>query len=136
MSQFSDYAEDKIRQFWWRTGTPTKPTALYHALFTAAPGETGGGTEVSASGYARVNLAPLDANWTAPDTTGGLTDNASAITFGTPGANWGSVSHIAQIDASSGGNYIVSGALTTPKTVNNGDPAPAVAIGALDITVA
>jgi hypothetical protein len=136
MSAFSDYAEDKVRQFWWRTGTPTKPTALYHALFTAAPGETGGGTEVSGGAYARVNLAPGDANWTAPDTTGGLTDNASAITYAAPTANWGVVSHFAQIDASSGGNYIIYGALAASKTINNGDAAPSWPIGSLDLTVA
>jgi hypothetical protein len=132
---FSDYAEDKIIQFWYRTGTPTKPTNVYHALFTAAPGETGGGTEVTGGSYARVNLAPLDANWAATSSGDGHTSNSSAITFAAPTANWGSITHTAQIDASSAGNYITYTTLDTAKTVNNGDAAPSFAIGAMQITV-
>lgn len=136
MSQFSDYLEDKLRQHVFRTGSYTKPTVLAVALYTAAPGEAGGGTEVSGGSYARVQRDPLDANWTAPDTTGGLTDNAAALTFPTPSAGWGVVTHTAILDATSGGNFLFYGALTTPKTINNGDPAPAFAVGAMDVIFA
>lgn len=136
MSQMSDYLEGQIRAHIFRTASFTKPTALYVALFTAAPSDSGGGTEVSGGNYARQNLPPLDANWTAPDGTGGLTDNAVAITYGVPSANWGSITHFAIFDAVSAGNMLFWGALTTPKTVNNGDPAPSFPIGTLDITFA
>lgn len=136
MSQMSDYLEGQLRAHIFRTASFAKPTALYVALFTAAPSDAGGGTEVTGGSYARVNLAPLDANWTAPDGTGGLTDNAAAITFPAPSANWGSITHFAIFDAASAGNMLFWGALTTPKTVNNGDPAPSFPIGSLDITFA
>jgi len=117
-----------------KMGLPKRP--LYYGLFTAAPGESGGGTEVSGGSYARAQLDPADANWTAPAGGNGATDNAAAITFPAPTANWGVVSHVAEIDRATGGNYLMYGALTASKTVNNGDPAPSFPIGALDVTYA
>ncbi len=119
----------------WQTiavGLPKRP--LFVALFTAAPGETGGGTEVSGGSYARVANHPNDANWSAPDATGGLTDNVADIVFPAPTANWGSVSHFAIFNRASGGDMLIYGSLTQAKTVNNGDPAPKFLAGALDLT--
>src|SRR3990167_4285513 len=99
MSAASDYLEDKIRTHIYRTGSFTKPTVLGHALYTAAPGEAGGGTEVTGGSYARVDRPPLDANWTAASATDGLTDNAADIVFPAPTANWGQITHFAQLDA-------------------------------------
>jgi hypothetical protein len=132
----SDYLEGQIRAHIFRTASFTKPTVLAVALYTATPGETGGGTEVTGGSYARVQRDPLDANWTAPDATGGLTDNAAALTFPAPTANWGVVTAMAILDATAAGNFIIYGALTAPKTINNGDPAPSFPIGALDVTFA
>jgi hypothetical protein len=117
-----------------KQGLPKRP--VYVALFTAAPSDAGGGTEVSGGSYARVAVAPADANWTAPDNVGGHTDNVAAVTFPTPTANWGTVTHFAIFDRLTGGNLLLHGILAAPKTVNNGDPAPSFAIGALDITFA
>src|SRR4030067_902027 len=103
MSQMSDYLEGQIRAHIFRTASFTKPTVLAIALCTAGPSDANTGatiTEALNSGaYARQTLTPLDANWTAPDTTGGLTDNASAITFPTATGNWGVVSHVAICDS-------------------------------------
>lgn len=117
-----------------KLGLPKRPA--YFALFTAAPGEAGGGTEVSGGSYARAQLDPADANWTAPSGGNGATDNAAAITFPTPSANWGTVTHVAHMDRATGGNYMMHAALTASKTINNGDPAPTFPIGAYDVTVA
>ena len=113
------------------------------ALFTGAPTDAGGGTEVSGGAYARVNLAPADANWTA--TQGGTTGNSSgsgsanshgtAITFPAPTATWGTIGHFAILDAPTGGNMLIWDALTVPRTVISGDPAPSFAIGALQVSV-
>jgi hypothetical protein len=131
----SDYLEVELRKHIFRTGSFTKPSALYVALHTAAPDEDASPTnEVTGGSYARVQRDPLDANWTGASATNGLTDNAAALTFPTPSANWGTITHFSIWDASSGGNMLISGALTVAKTVNNGDPAPFFAAGDLDVT--
>jgi hypothetical protein len=142
-AQASDYLENQLVDHLFRTATFTKPTHLYMALFTAAPTDSGGGTEVTGGSYARVDLLPLNANWTATQGgttgassgTGGQTSNASAITFAAPTANWGIVTHYALFDASVGGNMLVWDALTASRNILNGDPAPSFAIGALVITI-
>lgn len=134
MTQATDVLEADIRAHYFRTATAAKPTTIDVALYTAAPGETGGGTEVTGGSYARVARNPLDANWTAASLVNGLTDNAAAITFPAPTANWGVVTHYAIIFSILGMG--VYGTLTAPKTINNGDAAPSFAIGALTITVA
>jgi hypothetical protein len=136
MSKMSDYLEVELRKHIFRTGSFTKPSALYVSLHTADPTDAGGGAEVSGGSYARVQRDPLDANWTAVSATDGVTKNAATITFPAPSANWGSVTHFGIWDASSGGNLICHGALGTPKTVNNGDPAPSFAADAIVITFA
>lgn len=136
MANMSDYLEVELRKHIFRTGSFTKPSALYVALFTVTPSDSGGGTEVTGGSYARVQRDPLDANWTAASSTDGLTDNAAAITFPTPTANWGTVVAFGIFDASTSGNLLVWGPITPNKTINNGDPAPAFATGALDITFA
>ena len=105
------------------------------ALYTAAPGETGGGTEVSGGAYARVKHDPTDANWTANTQVAGAgrNDNALAITFPTPSANWGTITDTANLTRSTGGNFTMYTPLTTSKTVNNGDPAPNFPVGAFDM---
>ena len=136
MSQMSNYLEVELRKHLFRTGSFTKPAALHVGLFTAAPSDAGGGTEVSGGSYARVARAPSDANWTAPNATGGVTGNAAVIAFAAPTANWGTVTHFAIFDAASAGNLLVWGALTASRVINNGDAAPEFAIGALEVTFA
>lgn len=107
----------------------------YLALFTAAPSDTGGGTEVTGGSYARVAVANNTTNW--PAATGGSPaskSNGVAITFPAPTANWGIATHFGVFDAASGGNLIRWAALSTPKTINIGDPAPSFPIGALAFT--
>lgn len=121
MANATDYLEDQIVKHIFRTGSFTKPTSLYVALYTAAPSDSGGGTEVTATGYARVAVNPLDANWAATSGTNGLTSNVAAISFGTWTTGPTTVTHFAILDASTSGNMLVWGALTTSKTVNAND---------------
>lgn len=136
MSAATDYLESQLRAHLFRTASFAKPAVLAVALYTAAPGETGGGTEVIGGSYARVQRDPLDANWTAASGTNGVTDNAAALTFPAPTATWGVVTHWGLHDAASAGNLLIQAALTVAKTINNGDAAPSFAIGALAITFA
>src|SRR3990172_598736 len=141
MAAASDFLEAEILKHIFRTGSFTKPTVLAISLCTAAPvdADTGALTSkevANAGAYARQTLNPLDANWTAPG-VGGLTDNASAITFPVATANWGTVTHVAITDSATygAGNLLLHGALTTSKVVNTGDTFK-FNIGDLDITLA
>lgn len=154
MAAMSDFLENKLIDFLFRaqalgiTGATaaagTGPATLYVALLTAAPSDTGGGTEVTGGSYARVSVTSALANWagtqaaastTASSGTGGTTSNNAAITFPAPTANWGTVTHFAIYDASSAGNLLIWAALTTSKTVNNGDAAPSFAAAALTFQI-
>lgn len=107
------------------------PSDIWVALFQTDPGNDGSGTEVNGSNYARVNYPT---GW-SPTVTGGTTfDNDTAITFNTASGSWGTVTHFGLFDASSGGNYIWGGSLSTPKSVGNTDVA-SFAAGALAITL-
>lgn len=135
MAALTDFLENELIKHIFRTGSFTKPTVLAVGLFTAAPGESGGGTEVSGGSYARVQLNPLDANWAATAGGNGTTSNSVAITFPAPTANWGVVTHFGIFDAVSAGNLLIYAALTVQKTINNGDAAPSFAIGALTVQI-
>ena len=144
MANATNYLENKLIDHLFRSATAAKPPALYVALYTAAPSDAGGGTEVAGGGYARVNVPPGDLNWTATQggTTGvssgsnGATANAAAVTFATPSANWGMLTHFAIFDAATGGNPLVWGPLNVTREVLVGDPAPRFPAGSLAITVA
>jgi hypothetical protein len=141
--QATDFLENKIIDHLFRATTWTKPAALYLALFTSPPSDSGGGTEVIGGAYTRVAFPPSDTNWTATQGgttgassgTGGQTTNALAITFPAPTANWGTVTHFAVMDASVGGNMLIWDALVASRTILSGDPAPSFPIGALAIAV-
>lgn len=133
----SNYLEEEIGKHLLRTGSWTKPSALYVALFTVMPADDGtGGTEVTGSGYARIQRDPADANWSAPSDGSGEFKNTSAVQFGSPTADWGTIVGFGLYDAVSSGNYLIGNAFINPVIVNNGDPAPAFAINQLIITVA
>lgn len=146
MANLTNFAENKLVDALLRGQSLGAPATWYVALFTSDPTETGAaGTEASGGSYARVAVTASLANFagtqsagstTASSGTGGATSNNNAITFPSPTANWGSITHWALMDASSSGNAWLYGALTTPKTVNNGDPAPSFAAAALGITFA
>ena len=127
MAEFTDYMENKIIDHMLRNQSYTPPTTIYLALFTSATNDAGGGTEVSGGSYARqaVTLAAA---------SGGATSNSSDITFPQATANWGTITHCALFDASSGGNMLMHTALDESKTVNNGDTLKFNA-GDLDISV-
>jgi len=130
MSAMSDFLENKlIDQLFRGQAAPTTST-LYVGLLTAAPSDSGGGTEVSGGSYARASVTSSLANWagtqsagstTASSGTGGQTSNNNAITFPTPSAGWGTVTHFGIYDATSGGNLLFWGALTIAKTINQAD---------------
>jgi hypothetical protein len=138
----TDYLENKIVDHLFRTTTYT-PGNVYIGLLTGACSDSAAGTEVSGGSYARVLVTKADASWKgthgsasgASSGTNGTITNAAAVTFPAPTGNWGSITYWGVYDALTSGNLLLCAALTTPKTVNNGDAAPSFAIDALSIQI-
>jgi hypothetical protein len=106
--------------------SPARPTAWYLALYTVAPTDTGGGTEVSGTAYVR-----KAATFTV---SGNTASNSAAVEWPTAGGSWGTVVAVGVFDALSGGNLIAYGNLTTSKTIDTGDVFR-IPAGDLDITL-
>jgi hypothetical protein len=133
-SGMSTYLKHALLNHTFRTTKYTAPSIIYAALFTDTPdADNANKTEVSTSGtgYARVSVSVADSSFDAP--SAGATQNTAAITFGTPTGSWGTVNGMGFYDASSGGNLLWFGDLTTPKAVTTGDGAPSFVNGDLDI---
>jgi hypothetical protein len=117
MSSFTDYTENLALTYLFTTGSATRPTAWYVGLFTAAPSDAGGGTEVSGNGYARVVTGTISGSGTATTFT-----NAAAIEFAAAsGGNWGTIGWAGIFTASTGGTLLAWAPLTTAKAINDGD---------------
>jgi hypothetical protein len=130
MAGFSDYLEDKVLDHVFGGTAYTAPTTLYVALYTVAPTDTGGGTEVSGGAYAR-QTAAFTVSGTNPTTA----SNSAAIEYPTATANYGTVVAVGVFDASSGGNLLAYANLDTSKVVSTGDVFRFNS-GDLDITLA
>lgn len=93
--------------------TPALPSAFYIGLSSTAPNIDGTnvGEPNSSAGYARVELTSLG----EPDN--GVVTNELAINFNESTASWGTVTHFVIYDAETGGNLLMYGALSTPRSV-------------------
>jgi len=125
---FTDYLEDKILKHVFTNVAYTSPTTLYVGLFTTAPTDAGGGTELSGSGYARKSAAFTVSG------TGTLATNSSAIEFDAATGTWGTIVAIAIFDALTTGNMIAWADLTASKTIATGDILR-IPAGDLDVTL-
>jgi hypothetical protein len=123
---FSNFLETEILDHVFAGAAYTAPSTIYVALYTAAPGEAGGGTELSGSGYARQTVAF--------STSGDTTSNSAAVEFPTATGTWGSVTHVGVFDASTSGNLMAYATLSSAKTIDSGDVFR-IPTGDLDITL-
>jgi hypothetical protein len=114
----TDYARKKIVDD--LTGVaPYSPPDLYLSLHTGDPTESGShANEVSGGGYARQPLAGVMG---AADPTG-FSVNTTLISFGPATDDWGTITYLAIEDAVSGGNMIIPGVPSTPRTIASGQP--------------
>jgi hypothetical protein len=120
MSSFGNYLENELLDHVWGAAAYTAPATLYLALSTADPLDDGSGlNEPSGGSYARLAVANNLTNW--PAATGGSKSNGVDMTFVTATASWGVISHMAIFDAVTGGNMLAHAALTSSKTIDNGD---------------
>ena len=128
MTAFSNYAENLVLDWVFTNGAATRPTAWYVSLHTASPTETGSVGELSGNGYSRQSVSFNAA-------ASGATDNSGTLTFGpNTGSNWGTVTDVAVWDASTTGNCLAYGSLSSSVTINVGDSL-VISSGNLDITL-
>ncbi len=123
---FTNFLETEILDHVFAGAAYTAPGTHYLGLFTSAPGETGGGTELSGSAYVRKSVAFT--------TSGNTTSNNAAIEFPTATGSWGTVTHVGVFDASSSGNLMAYATLSASKAIATGDVFR-VPSGDLDITL-
>ena len=126
MSSFSDYTENRVLDHLFRAVASSAPAAVYLALFTVAPTDTGGGTQVSTGGYARQAI-------TFGAASGGAIANTVAVSFTASGAAYGAVVAIGIFDALTVGNMLAWAPITSA-TVNDGDTLQ-FPIGDIDVTL-
>ena len=111
---FSNYLENELLDHVFGGAAYTAPATLYVALYTAAPSDAGGGTEVSGGSYARTAI-------TFGAASSGTISNNANCEFPTATADWGTITHVGIHDAASAGNLIDWGALTVSKSILSGD---------------
>lgn len=131
MSSFSDYLENKVLDHVFGATAYSAPGTLYVGLFTAAPTDAGGGTEVTGGSYARASVTNNTSNF--PNASGGAKSNGNAITFATATADWGTVVAAGIFDAGTSGN-LIAWCTVTSQSVPSGVTA-SIPAGDLDITL-
>ena len=142
MSAASNFLEDKLLDHTLRSPGAAygAPSTVYVALFADSGSGVAAALESNTSGtdatskfgyyeinngsYARQTIAFANAG---ASTTGTISSNATVsfpvatANYQTAGTTGQVVTHLALMDASTGGNVLFYGALTTSKTVSSGD---------------
>lgn len=135
MGRISDTYANYLLDLAFSRATNSFPATFYYGLSTTLPTNTGGNvTEPSGGGYARVAVTNNATNF--PVASGRSKSNGTAITFPAATADWASgasIGYFVIYDATSAGNFVGWGELTTPVVVLNGTQ-PSFAVGALTIT--
>jgi hypothetical protein len=134
MAGFTRYAQKKVLDHALGIAAWTMPAGVYLALFTADPTEDGLQTNEVGSGIGYSRQA-LTANMAATVLATGQAVNSNIILFGPAATSpWTLISHWGTIDASSAGNMIQFGPLSTSFTVNVGESLP-IDVASLVLTV-
>lgn len=128
MASKSDYLENKVLDHCLGDGAYTMPSAVYLALCTVVPTDASTGstiTEASYTGYARkqINASDLSA------ASGGSKTNSSALEFAACTAGSSTVIGFAIVDASSAGNILYWGTVTSKVIDTSNTPATVAASG-------
>lgn len=117
MSAASDFLENKVLGHVLGGTAYTAPGTLYLGLFTSNGGlennTAGSQTEISGGSYAREEVTFT--------VSGNTATNSATVTFDPATGNWGTITHVAVMDASTSGNVLFWGAVTTEKTIESGD---------------
>ena len=130
MSDMSSYLKVKLLNLTLNGTSYAGMDSPYVSLHTADPTDAGTGTEVSGTGYARVQ-----ANFNTATGSDASETTAGDTTWAAAGASWGTVGWIGLWDASTSGNMIYHTALDAAKTIDTGDVFKITA-GNLTVTLA
>ena len=107
------------------------PASVFVALFTVAPTGSGGGTEVSGTGYARVSMT---GGWTVSGTAV-RAFNTADVQYATVGVGgWGTANAFGIFTTLGAGDFLYFEDLTTPRLLLEGDD-PRFVLGNLGITL-
>lgn len=115
----SDFAENELLDHLLGAATYTPPVTVHLALFTVAPTDAGGGTEVTGGSYVRLAVTNNATNF--PAASGGAKSNGVTLDFIAATAGWGTIVAYAMFDAASAGNMLGWADLASSVTINNGD---------------
>jgi hypothetical protein len=129
MSAASNYLETKLLDHSLGTQSWTAPTTVYVGLFLNTSGNATANLEAgtlsdevpatvgaSASGYDRKVIT-----FDAASSPTGSAGSGSTVTFTTATEDWGTVTHLAIMDAATGGNVLYYGTLDSSKLIETGD---------------
>lgn len=105
--------ENAVLNYLRGAGAPTAIAGLYLDLYNGDP--QGAGTSVLSTITGSATRSSITSAMGAA--ASGSTTNPSTITVTSSAAAGATVTHVALFDAATGGNLLMSGALTAPKTV-------------------
>lgn len=116
-----DFLSNEILDHVLSQNTFTPPTSLWVALFTAVPTPSGGGTEVTAGDYERVNFSSSTNNWTLASQN--IVVNLIEFAFAQATSAWGTIVGFGLFDNSvkTSGNLMYWASLTSAKSVLSGE---------------
>src|SRR5215469_9546417 len=135
---FTNYLDQQLTRLLFSNTAYTIPGTWYIALSTTTPvqGAAPNFTEPSGNGYARVAFTNNSTNWAAvasPPANGYTMQNNQPVTFPAATGSWGTVTYFGIYDASTSGNLVGFGALTSSQAITSGIT-PAFAVGTITIT--
>ena len=128
MSAMTNYMEKAVTNHFFRNTATTSPVAVYLAMYESAPGEDGSGTEASYTNYTRVV-----STWSEANEAGEIYNTGSIVFPANGDAGDVTLTHAAVFDAVAGGNMLIKGVLSVPKTIQSSDVI-AVGDGQLKLT--
>ena len=112
----TNYTKEKILKHTMADTAYTMPANIYLGLFTSDPTVTGDqSNEVSAADYVRIDITGKF--------TFGIDDaiNNATLAYATAVNNWGSITHVAILDATTAGNMLYFSALGSTAVINAGN---------------
>lgn len=130
---YTDLWENTLLDWQFGNTAINLPGTVYVGLWTAALSDTSTQAtagEVSGGGYARVAVARNNTNF--DPASAGSVNNKTVINFGTASADWGTITHLGLLSASSSGTLYAWSDLAASKIVQNGD---AVQINASSLVI-